>query len=180
MLESPGSSKFSEGIISFMETCHQQSYWEKCDSEIIEESNTHKIFGLQADQDNLLCALDKNIVNTALIQFNNETHAQGEVTSDLDKFLTSDQITILSDLCTELKNSNTVKWEHIQPSTLFPDILQNPREMYCMCTIKDLQAISKVLSVHTGRCWYSTKLSKAQNINNIVAAFDANAYLEMA
>ena len=49
-----------------------------------------------------------------------------------------------------------------------------------MCTIKDLQVISKVMSDHTGRCWYSSKFSKAQNINNIVAAFDANAYLETA
>ena len=161
-----------------METCHQQSYWEKGDSEIIEESNTHKKFGMQVDEDNLLCTLDRNIVNTALNQVDNETHAQGEVTSDLYKFLTSDQITILSNLCTELKNTNTVKSEHIQPSTLFPDILQNPGEMYHMCAIKDLQAISKVLSVHTGQCWYSSKLSKAQNINNIVAGFDANAYLE--
>ena len=177
MLESLGSSKFSEGIISFMETRHQQSYWEKGNSEII-ESNTHKKFGLQADEDNLLCTLDRNIVNTALNQVDNGTHAQGEVTSDLDKFLTSDQIAILWDLCTELKNAYNVKWEHIQPSTLFPDILENPGEMYLMCTIKDLQAISKVLSVHTGQCWYSSKLSKAQNINNIVAAFDANSDLE--
>ena len=36
------------------------------------------------------------------------------------------------------------------------------------------------MSDHTGRCWYSSKFSKAQNINNIVAAFDANAYLETA
>ena len=111
-----------------MATCHQQTYWEKGHSEIIEESNTHKKFGLQVDEDNLLCALDRNIVNSALNQFDGETH---EVTSDLDKCLTSDQITILSDMCTELKNSNPVKWEHILPSTLFPDILQNTLgEMY--------------------------------------------------
>ena len=36
------------------------------------------------------------------------------------------------------------------------------------------------MSNHTGRCWYGSKFSKAQNINNIVAAFDANAYLETA
>ena len=75
MLESLGSSKFSEGIISFMETCHQQSYWEKGNSKIIEESNIHKKFGMQVDEDNLLCTLDRNIVNTALNQVDNETHA---------------------------------------------------------------------------------------------------------
>ena len=127
ILESLGRPKFSEGIISFMATYHQQTYWEKGHSEIIEESNTHKKFGLQADEDNLLCALDRNIVNSALNQFDSKTH---EVTSDLDKCLTSDQITILLDMCTELKNSNPVKWEHILPSILLPDILQNPGEMY--------------------------------------------------
>ena len=78
-----------------MATCHQQTYWEKGNSEIIEESNTHKKFGLQVDKDNLLCALDRNIVNSALNQFDGKTH---EVTSDLDKCLTSNQITILSDM----------------------------------------------------------------------------------
>ena len=73
---------------------------------------------------------------------------------------------------------NPKKWSNLEPDHLFLDILQNLGEMLKAFTLKDIQTTSKTLERHTGQQWYSYKLSKCENINNIVAAFDSKEFLD--
>ena len=49
--------------------------------------------------------------------------------------------------------------------------------MMASCTIKDIQSISQIMEMHTGHVWYSPKLIKAVNVNNIISAFDGQVII---
>ena len=70
----------------------------------------------------------------------------------VEQTLGNENITLLRDILTELKNINENKWEGTKEKDLFPDILQNAKNMQIMFTVKDLQGIAKAMEMHTGRC----------------------------
>ena len=102
-----------------------------------------------------------------------------DLTCIFEQTLGNQKLTLLQDILTELKNINENKWEGTKEEDLFPDILQNAKNMQIMCTVKDLQGIATAMEMHTGRCWYSSKLKKNENINNIVKAFQCQSLLNV-
>ena len=121
--------------------------------------------GLHEHEDNLISLLDPEIV--AKLRTGIDTDNEGEdflpdLNNMMEQTLGHDKITLLTDILNKLKNVNKKKWEDTKEEDLFPDILQNAKHMQNMCTLKDLQAISKAMEMHTGRCWFSSKLKKKQ------------------
>ena len=130
----------------------------------------------------MLSLLDADIVaqlrNHQSSEYNTEDFLP-DLTCSLEQMLGHEKLTLLRDILTELINVNESKWEETKEEDLFPDILHNPKNMQSLCTLKDLQTIAKAMEIHTGRCWFSAKLKKNENINNIVRAFQCQSLVDV-
>ena len=180
-IELLGGQKYRESVMSFIKTCYLQKLWTGDYEEIPEDQsskvNKKRKLGLQENESNILALLDSEVLQAISAEDAIDPKEMDvPVISPLEKTLSSSEITLLSDICAELKSLNPKKWSNLEPDHLFPDILQNPGEMLKAFTLKDIQTTSKTLERHTGWQWYSYKLSKHENINNIVAAFDSKEF----
>ena len=182
-IELLGGQKYRESVMSFIKTCYLQKLWTDDYEEIPEDQsskvNKKRKLGLQENEINILTLLDSEVLQAISAEDAIDPEEMDvPVISPLEKTLSSSEITLLSDICAGLKSLNPKKWSNLEPDNLFLDILQNPEEMLKAFTLKDIQTTLKTLERYTGQQWYSYKLSKCENINNIVAAFDSKEFLD--
>ena len=167
VINSTGGPMYNEGIIQYMYIAFWKDLWEhpeqySCKSCKVPQVQSKQI-GLHEEEENLISLLDPDMVAELQAGVNNEPEGEDflpDLTNMIQQTLANDNITLLRDILNELTNVNPRQWEETTEEDLFPDILQNARQMQTMCTLKDLQAIAKAMEMHTGRCWFLSKLKK--------------------
>ena len=145
-----------------------------------------KVYGLHSEEENLLSVVDADILleirqqrEYVQVEIDNDEYLPDieEPPSQLAALLGSKEFMLLEEIASDLQELNNSKWSTLTPDTLFPDMFQDAGVLYKSCTIKDLVVIGKVLECYTGRPWYNHKISKAQNVNMTVNAFDSKNFI---
>ena len=178
-IRSLGGQMYSHGLLAHVYTIHDLQIWkEGFEMKHQSTGKPTKLYGLQENESNLLSLLDPNVVSDIMSGAVDETESTlPDLEPDFNAKITSSQSTILQDIIGELVLLNPGKWMGTSIEDLFPDVLQNGQLLNSSCTMKDLQAISRAMENNTGRCWFSWKLNKWQNVNMIVSAFNSQEVL---
>ena len=135
-----------------------------------------KIIGLLPSESNIVDLLHPTVANDINPSEELQDYYLPDLVQPLHKRITCNKFGLVSDIVTELQNSNPDKWSTLTPEKCYNGILKDASTMMASCTIKDIQCLSRIMEMHTGRMWYSPKFIKAVNVN-IISAFDGHVII---
>ena len=91
--------------------------------------------------------------------------------TSLEHVLLSTDCPLLTNILTQLRVFNSVKWDEKSIEYLYTHLLTDGNELYKVCILKELSIIATEIRCFTGRLWFSASFLKAENVNIIVSAF---------
>ena len=108
-IELLGGQKYRESIMPFIKTCYLQKLWTGDYAEIPEDQsskvNKKRKLELQENESNILTLLDSEVLQAISAEDAIDPKEMDvPVISPLEKTLSSSEITLLSDICAELKS----------------------------------------------------------------------------
>ena len=132
--------------------------------------------GLQPGERDLLCLLDRDMVESIL----GDTKYDDDVEDDemdslkLTNVLLDERCDLLYDIHAHLIYNDRKKWGEVNLDSIYPGLLMSGEDLMKKCTVAEIKTICGVMEHYTRRCWFSTGSLKAVNVNTIVRAFGGN------
>ena len=135
---------------------------------------TRKAKGLQPGERDLLCLLDRDMVDSILCDIDMEDDIDDVENNSikLANVLLDKRCDLLYDIHAHLIYNDRKKWSQVNLDDIFPNMLMSGEEMMKKCTVAEIKTISGVMEHYTNRSWFSAGSLKAVNVNTIVWAFD--------
>ena len=128
--------------------------------------------GLQPGERDLLCLLDKEMVET-ILQSNeeNDTDYDSVAEESLSNVLLDPRCDLINDIHAHLIYNDTAKWASKNQRDIYPLLLTDGESLLKNCTVAEIKTICGVIEHHTKRKWFISGAVKAVNVNVIVLAF---------
>ena len=138
------------------------------------------VIGLQENEKNILSILQPSSASETVTDVGlGDDTLPDLVQNDVifEQFIQSDDCPLLKNILTELQQFNPTKWNNVETSYLYPQLLTDAQELMKTCILKEITIIATELRCFTGRCWFASNQLKAENCNMIVSAFGGNTFV---